>query len=308
MKLEAHERMNSAAAIVLPEALSESQREALLKLLADDDSAIYHTVRQKILSCGPAAAAWLRPHLLSREPALRRRVQEIILYFERQAADNRFLGFCLKHGEELDLEQGAWLLAQTRYPDINVEGYEALLDSYASDLRQRLDFSGGPKQLLTSINDYLFRRLGFGGNNQNYYDPENSYLNRVLDRRTGNPINLCLIYLLLAKRLRLPLAGIGLPGHFICRYQSSAAEIYVDVFNGGKFLSKADCVQYLVHGNYNLRDDYLVPVSQRKLLHRICANLHQIYLHHKIAEETTRLQRYLVALGRESFSSAAASS
>src|SRR5256885_16284250 len=143
MKVQAHERMNSAAAIVLPEALSESQREALLKLLADDDSAVYQTVRQKILSCGPTAAGWLRPHLLSREPALRRRVQEIILYFERQAADNRFLAFCLRHGEELDIEQGAWLLAQSRYPDINVEGYQALLDSYAADLRLRLDLSAG---------------------------------------------------------------------------------------------------------------------------------------------------------------------
>src|SRR5204862_1848865 len=134
-----------------------------------------------------------------------------------------------------------------------VEGYGALLDSYASDLRQRLDFSGGPKQLLTSINDYLFRRLGFGGNNQNYYDPENSYLNRVLDRRTGNPINLCLIYLLLARRLRMPVAGIGLPGHFICRSHSSAAEIYVDTFQRGSFLTKAACVQYLLRGNYSGR-------------------------------------------------------
>ncbi len=304
---EAHERMNSAAAIALREELSESQREALLKLLADEDAAIYQMVRQKILSCGPKAAAWLRPHLLSREPALRRRVQEIVHHFERQGADNCFLAFCLRQGEELELEQGAWLLAQTRYPDINVEGYRALLDSYASDLRLRLDLNSQPKQLLTAINEYLFQELGYAGNNENYYDPENSYLNRVVDRRTGNPINLCLVYLLVARRLRLPITGIGLPGHFICRYQSSAAEIYIDVFNGGKFLTKADCVQYLVHGNFSLREDYLAPITPRKLLHRICANLHQIYLHLKLAEETTRLQRYLVALGRHSFPAAVAS-
>jgi regulator of sirC expression with transglutaminase-like and TPR domain len=299
--------MNSAAAIALREELSESQREALLKLLADDDAAIYQAVRQKILSCGPKASAWLRPHLLSREPALRRRVQEIVQHFERQGADNRFLAFCLKQGEELELEQGAWLLAQTRYPDINVEGYQALLDSYASDLKLRLDLNSQPKQLLTTINEYIFQELGYAGNNENYYDPENSYLNRVVDRRTGNPINLCLIYILIARRLRLPITGIGLPGHFICRYQSTAAEIYIDAFNGGKFLTKADCVQYLVHGNFSLREDYLAPITPRKLLHRICANLHQIYLHLKLGEETTRLQRYLVALGRHSFPSAVAS-
>jgi regulator of sirC expression with transglutaminase-like and TPR domain len=123
-------------------------------------------------------------------------------------------------------------------------------------------------------------------------------LNRVLDRRTGNPINLCLVYILLARRLRLPLAGIGLPGHFICRYQSTAAEVYLDPFNRGRFLTKADCVQYLANANFSLRDDYLVPVSPRRLLLRICSNLHQIYQRLEQAVEAMRLQRYLVALAR----------
>ena len=106
--------MNAAGAIALPEKLSESQRAALVNLLGDEDPAIYQTVRQKILSYGPQAAAWLRPHLLSREPALRRRAQEIVRHFDRNAADNRFLAFCLRHGEDFDLETGAWLLAATR--------------------------------------------------------------------------------------------------------------------------------------------------------------------------------------------------
>src|SRR5207248_2561870 len=113
-------------------------------------------------------------------------------------------------------------------------------------------------------------QFGFGGNEDNYYDPDNSYLNRVIDRRTGNPINLCLLYLLLARRLRLPIAGIGLPGHFICRYQSSAEEIYIDAFNHGKFLTKADCVQYLLQGNHRLHEDYLAPVTPRRLMLRVC--------------------------------------
>src|SRR2546422_10424305 len=109
--------MKSASLIAAPERLSESQRTALLSLLADDDPAIYRTVRDKIISFGPEAAAWLRPHTLSREPALRRRAQQIVLHFERQAADNQFLAFCLKNGAEFDLEQSTWLLARTQYPD-----------------------------------------------------------------------------------------------------------------------------------------------------------------------------------------------
>lgn len=290
--------MNPGRTTALANELSQNQRLALVSLLADEDPAIYRTVRETILSCGPPAAEWLRPHTMSNDPALRRRARQIVLHFDRQAADDHFLAFCLRHGEEFDLEQAAWLLAQTQYPLINVEAYQAVLDGYANELRGRLASAAGPQGILTIINQYLFGELGFTGNEENYYDPENSYLNRVMDQRTGNPINLCLMYLLLARRLRLPVAGIGLPGHFICRYQSTAVEIYLDPFNRGKFLTKADCVQYLVNANCSLRDDYLAPVSPRRLLLRICSNLHQTYQRLEQAIETMRLQRYLVALAR----------
>jgi regulator of sirC expression with transglutaminase-like and TPR domain len=290
--------MTTTSSMTLPEGLSPSQGVALLNLLGDDDPAIYRTVREKILSCGPRAAEWLRPHTMSNDPALRRRAREIVLHFDRQAADDHFLAFCLRHGEDLNMEQGALMLAQTRYPEINVEAYQALLDTYARELRERLDFGAEPHEVLASINTYLFGELGYAGNEENYYDPENSYLNRVIDRRTGNPINLCLVYILVARRLHLPVTGIGLPGHFICRYQSTAAELYLDPFNHGKVLSKADCIQYLSRGSFSLRDDYLTPVTPRRLLLRICGNLHQVYQRLEQAAEAMRLQRYLVALAR----------
>jgi regulator of sirC expression with transglutaminase-like and TPR domain len=290
--------MKSAGIIDLRGELSESQRAALLNLLSDEDPAIYQTVRQRILSCGPAVAGWLKPHTLSGDGVLRRRTQEILRHFQRQTADNSFLAFCLKNGEDFNLETGVWLLAQTQYPDINVEAYEALLDSYAAELQERIVFGKPARDILKAIQKYLYGELGFRGNETNYHDPENNYLNRVLDRRTGNPINMCLVYLLLARRLRLPIDPIGLPGHFVCRYQSSSAEIYIDAFSGGKLLTKGDCIQYLVQGHYGVRDDFLVPVTPRRLLLRICANLHQIYLQLELTEETTRVQRYLVALAR----------
>jgi regulator of sirC expression with transglutaminase-like and TPR domain len=290
--------MDQLGSVAAREELSENERAALLTLLADDDPAVYTTIRQRIISLGTAAADWLRPHTLSRDPVLRRHAQEIVRNFDRQSADTIFLEFCLKQGEAFDLEQGAWLLAQTEYPDINVNGYQALLDSFASDLRERLESAGEPAKVLAAMNRYLFEDLGFAGDQQDYYDPENSYLNRVIDRRSGNPINLCLVYLLLSRRLKLPVTGIGLPGHFICRYQSSSVAIYIDAFSGGKLLTKADCVQYLLQGNYSLREDYLAPVTSRKLLLRVCGNLHQIYLRLDKTEAATRLQRYMIALAR----------
>ncbi len=290
--------MNAAIATVPPETLSESQRKALVSLLADDDRAVYQTVRGKVLSYGPTAGAWLRPHVLSSDPVMRRRAQEIISYLARQTADERFMRFCLNRGDDFDIEEGVWLLAQTQYPDFNVAAYQALFDSYAAELRGRIDFGGETEEILGAINRHLFHELGFHGNEQNYYEPSNSYLNRVVDQRTGNPISLCLVYLLVARRLRLPVTGIGLPGHFVCRFQTSTVEIFIDPFNQGKLLTKADCVKYLLHTQHGLAEGYLAPVSPRRMLLRMCANLHQIYLHHALPEETARLQRYLVALAR----------
>ena len=182
------ESMNSASTTLSAKGLSQGERLALISLLADEDPAIYRTVREKILSFGPPAAEWLRPHIMSDDPAMRRRARHIVLHFERQASDDHFLAFCIRHGEEFDLEQGAWLFAQTQYPQINVEAYQAVLEGYANELRDRLASTAEPKEILTILNQYVFGELGFAGNEENYYDPENSYLNRVMDRRTGNPM------------------------------------------------------------------------------------------------------------------------
>jgi regulator of sirC expression with transglutaminase-like and TPR domain len=290
--------MTSSSSTESAEALSPSQKAALLKLLTDDDMAVYHTIRGKILSYGQAAGEWLRPHTLSSDPVLRRRAHELVHFLARQDADNSFLAFCLNQGEDLDIEEGAWLLSRTQYPDINVAAYQALFDSYAGDLRERIDFGATPEGILASINQYLFTDLGFVGNETNYYDPDNSYLNRVLDRRTGNPISLCLVYLLIARRLRLPIVGIGMPGHFLIRFQSSTGEVFIDAFNRGKLLSKADCVKYLIHTSHGFQEGYLSPVSHRRVLLRVCSNLHQIYAQLELADETSRLQRYIVALAK----------
>ncbi|MGD0410491.1 MAG: transglutaminase-like domain-containing protein [Verrucomicrobiota bacterium] len=278
--------------------LDEKQRKALVSLLADEDPKVYRTVRQKILSCGPIAAQWVREHCLSNDPVLRRHAQEINQYFSRQDADTQLLAFCLNQGEDFDLEQGALLLARTQYPEINIEAYSAWLDRMAEELRERVNMSGDPVQVLGAMASYLFTEQRFAGDETNFHDPDNNYLNRVLDRRKGNHISLSVVYLLVARRLGLPVAGIGLPGYFVCRYQSSRQEVYIDPFRKGRLLAKADCVKYVVQLQHRFDDSCLVPVSARRILLRICANLHQIYTHLKSPAQSERLQRYLVALAK----------
>ncbi len=290
--------MNFPSHSSAPQPLTDSQRVALVTLLADDDPGVYQTIRQKLLAQGVQAKDWLKDYSLHDDPVVRRRTKEIIQHFDKQAADNRFLAFCISHGEHFSVEQACWLLAQTEYPEINIAGYQAVLDDIAGELMVRIDFGAEPVAILAEINRYLFKDLGFKGNDQDYYDPKNSYLNQVLNRKLGNPISLCLIYLFIARRLRLPVAGIGMPGHFICRFQSSIEEVFIDAFNGGRFWTKAECVKHLIMSGHSYNDRLLDPVSARRILIRICSNLHQIYVNLEKHEDSARFQRYIVALTR----------
>lgn len=285
-------------ASVTLDALSENQRAALISLLADDDPAIYRLIRSKLISYGPVAREWLRPHTLSSDARMRRRALEILNHHARQAGDECFFDFCQHNGEDLNLEEAVGLLAATKYPEINREAYSALFDAWAGELRERIDLRATAEQTLTSINRFLFEELGFSGDDHYGYEPERCYLNRVVDKRTGNPIGLCALYLFIARRLRLPITGIGLPGHFICRYQSSKTEIYIDCFRKGIFLTKGDCIKYLLHANYGLTEGHLSPISAKRILLRMCKNLVTTYGHLEETEEAARVHRYVAALSR----------
>lgn len=278
--------------------LNETQRAALVTLLGDDDAEVFAAVQRRILDEGPESLAWLRPLARSENPVLRRNAQRVIRLFGRQEADIAMLHFCLTHGDDLPLEEGVWHLARSQHPDINEEGYRALLDDWAGELRGPLAYAGRGDGVIAVLNELLFRRLRFTGDPQHHRDPANSYLNGVLDRRRGNPISLCAVALLLARRLGLPLVGVGMPGHFICRYQTPAQLCYVDFFHRGRVLSRADCVQFLQQTGREFREEFLAPVNARKMLLRMCANLERIHAGRGETAAAERCRRYLVALGR----------
>lgn len=278
--------------------LPETQRNALIKLLADEDPTIYQAVKEKIISLGSDTQIWLKPCQISGDATLRRHAQDIVRHFDREIADTRFMAYCLQEEAQLDLERGALLMAQTQFPEINSAAYSAILDELAGELREWLAAGDQNERLLVRVNKFLFEEKGFTGNMENYYDPENSFLNRVLDRRTGNPVSLCLVYVLLMRRLGFPVSGVGLPGHSVCRFLSAEEEVYIDAFNLGKLLSRSDCIEHLTRCKHEVRDEYLNPMSARRMLARMCGNLEQIYLELQKTDEASRVQRYLFALTR----------
>jgi len=152
--------------------------------------------------------------------------------------------------------------------------------------------------VLAVVTQFLFEDLGFNGNEHYSYNPDCCYLNRIVDNRSGNPIGLCAILLFMARRLRLPVTGIGLPGHFVCRYQSTTKEVFVDCFRKGALLTKGDCVKYLLQSSFGLMDGHLSPVGSKRILLRMCNNLVNTYGHLEMTEEASRVQGYVAALTR----------
>ena len=278
--------------------LPDEKKAALISLLTDEDPEIFKTIRDEIMSHGSGVRTWLAPYALDEDPLLRRRTQEIVTHFDRADSDTLFHAFCINNGEELDLEEGCWLLARTVYTDINVSAYRAILDDFAHELMLKLDFGSEPEGIVAGINQHLFKNCGFAGNEDDYYDPDNSYLNRVIDRHTGNPISMCMLYMAVCRRLGLPITGIGLPGHFLCRYQNPRQELYIDAFNRGRVLTKTDCMKYLKQAGYEFHEAFLLPASPRRILLRICSNLHQVYQRNVLKADATRLRGYIVALSK----------
>ncbi|MCH2513581.1 MAG: hypothetical protein DSY79_11775 [Chloroflexi bacterium] len=183
---------------------------------------------------------------------------------------------------DIRLDRAALYLAGEEYPEIDVHSYLAELDAFASQIALREIAETAPADLARAIAHYLFDQVGLHGNTGEYYSPENSYLNRVLETRTGIPITLSLIFLEVARRLGLRCSGVGLPGHFIVGLDDTGE--YLDPFNAGTMLSAEDCrnlVQNMSGGRLEWTDQVLAPYTKRDVLFRILNNLKSVYMQTK---------------------------
>jgi regulator of sirC expression with transglutaminase-like and TPR domain len=277
---------------------TEAQLTAMLTLLADDDPSVREAIRVRLVAGGEPVFQFLQRQRLHPVPAIRRRVVELLDQRAAERHDGEFLAYILKQGEQFDFEEGVWRFTQTRHPGINVEAFRAQLDDWAGQVRTAIRISATGEETLTALNTVLFDELGFFGNEVDYYDPANSYVNQVMDRRRGIPISLSAVYLFVARRLGLPVVGIGMPGHFLCRYQTSIEEFYIDPFHRGKLLSRVECKRRIANLAVEYDESHLAPVSSRRMLQRMIANLHLIHKERKQRAEAERLQRYLIALSR----------
>ncbi|HEY9747461.1 MAG TPA: SirB1 family protein [Allocoleopsis sp.] len=191
--------------------------------------------------------------------------------------------------EQINLAEAALYIAQEEYPDLDIEAYFNALDTMAAEVAERLPAERYPLRIIQSINHYLYDDLGFVGNSSDYYDPRNSFLNDVIERRTGIPITLSLVYMELARRIDFPMVGVGMPGHFLIRPDIEDMEIYVDAYHRGETLFAEDCQNRLnqIYGqSVELQPAFLAPISPRQFLARMLTNLKMIYLNRDQAQKS----------------------
>ncbi|NJL83048.1 MAG: tetratricopeptide repeat protein [Chloroflexaceae bacterium] len=199
----------------------------------------------------------------------------------------------------MDLSRAALCYAQAEYPKLNTDAYLNRLADMAEELRDRLPPTPYPLKIIQGINRYLFEELGFHGNAEDYYDPRNSYLNEVLERRTGIPITLAVVYLELARRLSFGMVGVALPGHFLVRPNFAGAEIFVDPFHSGEILFEQDCqlrLSQIFGQGVHLEPQWLVPASKRQILARLLTNLKYIYLNRQQFAKTLSLVELILQI------------
>jgi regulator of sirC expression with transglutaminase-like and TPR domain len=188
----------------------------------------------------------------------------------------------------IDLARACLLIAQDAYPKLDVERYMDEIERMASRLRVRLSQNCGAEERVVALNQFLYEDLGYWGNTEDYYDPRNSYLNEVIERKTGIPITMCILYMELGRRIGLPLEGVSFPGHFLVRLPLRGGMLVLDPFAGGAPQSEdelrsrvkrviPDGVADDLPAAELPLDQFLEPATNRQILSRVLRNLKAIY-------------------------------
>ena len=202
--------------------------------------------------------------------------------------------------DDISLAEAALLIAGHGYPELNVAAYLSRIEELAYMLRLRIDEDDSVPERISALNQFLFGELRFVPNSDDYYDPRNSFLNEVLERRTGIPITLCVIYIELGRKIGLPLQGVSFPGHFLVKCAVPEGALVLDPYSGGISLGLQDLQKRLreVRGGEVSRAivaELLVSASNKEIIVRLLRNLKAIYLRARNLDKALPVMNWIIA-------------
>ncbi|HSF52146.1 MAG TPA: transglutaminase-like domain-containing protein [Algoriphagus sp.] len=252
--------------------LTPAQLDALVSLLDDPDLEVKNHVRDKIISLGAEIIPFLEQKWEnSFNPEVQKEIEELVHDLQFSLVKSRLAEW--RDTEDRDLLTGLWILNTYQYPDLdfaklNAEMHQIYFEvwtSFKNDLQ--------PYDQIRIINNVLFNTLRFSANTKNFHSPANSMLSSVLDTKKGNPISLCSIYLLVAKKLGLPIYGVNLPNLFVLTYKSADITFYINAFNKGLIFSRQDIFNYLEHLKIEPKENFFEPCAHLDIILRSLRNL-----------------------------------
>ncbi|MDE2998359.1 MAG: transglutaminase-like domain-containing protein [Gemmatimonadota bacterium] len=264
---------------------------AILSLLADPDDDIVDIVRRKLFSMGEPVVR----EVLDAAPGgsqAQREAGRILLCLREPPLETQFRNLHERAGGDVDLETASFTLAKLEYPALNIQRYRSRLNKMAGQLAPSIAPDDHPLRVIRTLNHYVHDLQGFRGQGNVPASPAASYMNRVLDRKTGLPISISALYLFLARRLELPVLGVGMPVHFILKYRTAdAMEFLFDPYNRGQLLTANECAEYLSRFDVAFEPSMLRQSSDRQILTRMILNLRAAYRNQNDARKVDALER-----------------
>ena len=248
------------------------QRQALLRLLSDDDPRTLDLVKQQLSQSGIEALPELRNLLASADAAAASHVRDVIAEIEERESDTLFAQLCAAFTENGDLEAAAWRLAATFCPGDDFQYQRELLDEWGVEVARRLTKAQTALDRVETLSEYLSHEVRLRGNEDDYYNFENSLLPNVIDSGLGIPISLSLVYMLVGRRAGLWIDGVSLPGHFLVRHE----EIFFDPFHEGRRIRFDECRALMEQQNLILRPEHLAPATPIQILIRMLTNIYYV--------------------------------
>src|SRR5262245_1513861 len=218
---------------------------------------------------------------------------------DAKGSDPVFAAMVSLPDEQIDLARATLAIAQSEYPDLDVERYLRKIDDFAAQVRDRAGENADAPRLIATLNFVLFTLVGLRGNAPDYYDPKNSFLNEVIERKRGIPISLSVLYIEVGRKAGLDLFGVLFPGHFLVKFANAGEDVVNDPFHRGAILSHAELQQRLDQvygGGVELEKNFLAPASKKQILTRMLANLKNIYLQREDHDRALGVMQRLLIL------------
>jgi regulator of sirC expression with transglutaminase-like and TPR domain len=272
-----------------------SELRALVSLLSDDDPKILAMVWDHLGRLGFEAIPALQEAGECPDPRLRARARHALNLISLDDIEQSLHAIAAGDEEVFDLEGAFHALARIEYPDLAREEISWGLDDLAARVRPHLESSFTLHEEVRALQKVFDGELRFRGPHRNLRDADGACLQRVLATRRGSPISLGVIILLVGERLRIPLAGVGLPNHFLVEYADEAEEIFIDPSHGARILNRREVVESFLR-DYYPKDSYIHRVSGREITIRALRSLILLYSKHQDKARVRRLGRFLEIL------------